>query len=355
MSGIVYKRDGSPFWYITNLRESTKTRDRKKAEEYARTRLREVWDEQMMGAHTVKFAALSAEYLDTKSHKRSLCDDERFLTEFAGFLAKRSLTDATLAELAKGDDLRQHFKQVRLRTSPQTANKHMQCISACFKLAVSRGWLLKAPELERYEVVGDKKPRWLRPEELQRLLTYLPDWVADLVQMATQTGMRWSNVAGLQWEWIAEDWTICTVPATHSKTKRMYTVPISAEARKVLAKWRQLREESMGSEPAQSIPNYVFWNPDRPGHRITSIRFWWKRAFKKSGIPYARPHDLRHTWASWHVQNGTPDRILQTMGGWASNAMLNRYVHLDVEHLTKYADNLNGVKHEPLAASVQRP
>jgi integrase len=27
-------------------------------------------------------------------------------------------------------------------------------------------------------------------------------------------------------------------------------------------------------------------------------------------------HDLRHTWAGWHVRNGTPVYDLQEMGGW---------------------------------------
>ncbi len=45
------------------------------------------------------------------------------------------------------------------------------------------------------------------------------------------------------------------------------------------------------------------------------------------------------TWASWHIQNGTPLHILQELGGWSSYEMVRRYAHLSSEHLSEYANN----------------
>ena len=39
------------------------------------------------------------------------------------------------------------------------------------------------------------------------------------------------------------------------------------------------------------------------------------------------------TWASWHVQQGTPLHVLQELGGWESAEMVRRYAHLTAEHL----------------------
>jgi len=49
-------------------------------------------------------------------------------------------------------------------------------------------------------------------------------------------------------------------------------------------------------------------------------------------------HSMRHSWARWHVQGGTPLKMLQEMGGWATLDMPMRYAHLDPGHLAQYAE-----------------
>jgi site-specific recombinase XerD len=56
---------------------------------------------------------------------------------------------------------------------------------------------------------------------------------------------------------------------------------------------------------------------------------------KRAGIENFRWHDLRHTWASWHRQSGTPTHELQRLGGWRSSVMVERYAHLAPDHLAK--------------------
>jgi integrase len=59
----------------------------------------------------------------------------------------------------------------------------------------------------------------------------------------------------------------------------------------------------------------------------------WMAALRRSSIEDFRWHDLRHTWASWHVRNGTPLHALQELGGWESSEMVRRYAHFSAEHL----------------------
>ncbi|ACQ97580.1 site-specific recombinase, phage integrase family [Burkholderia pseudomallei] len=51
-------------------------------------------------------------------------------------------------------------------------------------------------------------------------------------------------------------------------------------------------------------------------------------------------HDLRHTWANWHVQHDTPLMVLKELGGWETIAMVQKYAHLAPSHLAQHADTV---------------
>jgi integrase len=58
-----------------------------------------------------------------------------------------------------------------------------------------------------------------------------------------------------------------------------------------------------------------------------------KAALVRARIEDFRWHDLRHTWASWHVMAGTSMAELQELGGWETVAMVRKYAHLNSAHL----------------------
>ena len=75
------------------------------------------------------------------------------------------------------------------------------------------------------------------------------------------------------------------------------------------------------------------------GKRLGSPKTGWNAAVKRAKIKPVRWHDLRHTWASWHVQNGTPLAVLKELGGWSSLEQVMIYAHLAPSHIAQYADN----------------
>lgn len=83
---------------------------------------------------------------------------------------------------------------------------------------------------------------------------------------------------------------------------------------------------------------HVFSFRGKPVHWVSTKA--WHGALARAGIEDFRWHDLRHTWASWHVQNGTPLYALQELGGWESPEMVRRYAHLSAEHLAPFARKL---------------
>jgi integrase len=67
----------------------------------------------------------------------------------------------------------------------------------------------------------------------------------------------------------------------------------------------------------------------------------WRAALGRAGISDFRWNDLRHTRASWHVQEDTPLNALQELGGWESADMVRRYAHLAPERLAEFAERLS--------------
>jgi integrase len=327
------RKELSPFWYVTKTRESTRTSNRKHAEEYARKALTEHWRTEALGEATHTWDALVSDWLDTKDGLASYAQDRMVIERISELLQRREIT--ALGDITS-DVIDQYRKVVKAESSASTANKHMTTLRAMLWRAAEKNppWIDRVPTIENYQVTK-KEVKWLTIDQFNTILPHLPDWVADMAIMAVQTGMRYSNVAGLRWEWISADGSVVVVPAVQAKTKRTYTVPLSTKAKEVLHKRRGIH------------PVYVFVGKKRctggvyeDCAPVPTIRYWWESAREAAGFPTVRWHDLRHTWASLHVQNGTPDRILMQMGGWASARMLENYAHLATSHLTAYAENV---------------
>ena len=67
----------------------------------------------------------------------------------------------------------------------------------------------------------------------------------------------------------------------------------------------------------------------------------WANALERAGIENFRWHDLRHTFATWHRQAGTPTHELQRLGGWKTLSMVERYAHVASEGLQTAASRLD--------------
>ncbi len=89
-----------------------------------------------------------------------------------------------------------------------------------------------------------------------------------------------------------------------SKTKRAIPVPLNKQAISLI-------QSQKGKHPA-----YVFTYKGKPVTRCNNHA--WRKALIRANIDDFRWHDLRHTWASWHVQNGTALHELQDLGGWSN-------------------------------------
>ena len=226
------------------------------------------------------------------------------------------------------------IEQKAKETSEATANRNMCLIRAVLRKAADEWeWIDKAPKVQMFSI-DSKRIRWITKVEAERLCSVLPDHLEAMVRFALATGLRHDNVCRMQWDQVDLTRKAAWVHPDQAKAKKAIAVPLNSDAIDVIRKQYGQHDQ------------YVFTYKGRPVARANTKAF--RDAVKRAGIEDFRFHDLRHTWASWHVQSGTDIHVLQEMGGWESIAMVKRYAHLSSQHLVDHAERI--VTHDTSAS-----
>ena len=202
-------------------------------------------------------------------------------------------------------------------------NRTRGLVVAILNGAKALNWIDVVPVVPRRDAPKGRI-RWLTHEEWQALKPELAPHLRQMARFALATGLRQHNVTHLEWGQVDMGRKVAWVHADEAKGGEAIGVPLAAEAMEVL-------REQRGQNKVWVFP--------LNGKPIAQINTGWKAAIRRAGIRPLRWHDLRHTWASWHVMAGTPLEVLQKLGGWADIRMVLRYAHLAPEHLARYADN----------------
>jgi integrase len=209
-----------------------------------------------------------------------------------------------------------------------TINRTINIVNAALKMGHDQG---KCQEIKiKRKAVPPTRLRFLTTDEWKTLENHLAEHVKAIAGFAIATGLRYSNVVGLKWRYVDLDRHLVWIDSVDSKSRKTISVPLSDKAVDILKGEQGKHKE------------FVFTYKGRP---IESIKNSWNRSLVKAGIDVIedkstfRFHDLRHTWASWHVQRGTPLAVLKELGGWHSMELVMRYAHLAPDHLRAYVNN----------------
>jgi integrase len=163
--------------------------------------------------------------------------------------------------------------------------------------------------------------------EFERLKKELPEHLADMAVFSVATGLRQANVKGLDWQYVDLGRRHAWIPGSKHKNGQPHSVPLNEMAMGVLRR-------QVGRHPTR-----VFTYQGAPVANVNTKA--WNAALKRAGIEDFKWHDLRHTFATWHRQAGTPTHELQRLGGWKTGAMVERYAHLAPEALQGAANRLD--------------
>ena len=200
--------------------------------------------------------------------------------------------------------------------------------------------------------------RYLTPDEVERIVFYMDGLNALLVWTSVQTGMRFGELAGLHWPRLnLERGTIQIVEKYDQKAKRMdplpkdneqRTVPLPQDLVAMLTQYRDHaapdRSKTCGVPHTAGRCNGDLVFRGARGAALHSNQWGrgpWARALKVAGIEgRVRPHDMRHTYASWLLQQGVHLAELARMMGHSDWEVTKKYAHLSEQGYETVRDAL---------------
>ena len=184
--------------------------------------------------------------------------------------------------------------------APATINRRLAIMRRVLNLAYKWGWT-EQPMAPKVQLLAVKNQRhvYLTPEQVEELANAAGE-AGETILLLAYTGLR----VGELWLARKSDGHVILPPKTKSGHPRI--VP---------------------------LPSQVEHVPIPPLITRQQFRTRFERAREAVGKPGVRPHDLRHTYASWLVQTGAALPTVRDLLGHSDVSVTGRYSHLGSEHL----------------------
>jgi integrase len=264
------------------------------------------------------FAEVAERYKQHKGAKKSIAEDMRILAHLVEWFGKdRQIATVTASLVDEYDQARAAAvsERTKARVGAASRNRDLAVLRAMLRLAKRWGYIAEVPEIHLHKE-PEGRVRWLEPDEEARLLAACREsknaHLADIVTVALESGMRYSEIMGLTWDRV--DLSRGVVRLEKTKSGRRREVPMRQAVYAVLAQ---------GAKGAQSGR---VW-PER------SIRTAFENAVTEAGLDDVHFHDCRHHFASWFIMRGGSLQALQRILGHQDVKLTLRYAHLSPEHL----------------------
>ena len=229
-----------------------------------------------------------------------------------------------------------HLEKVKKRMkdagrSPRSMQYALAVVRQVFNHAIKNG-VFQGDHPVRFvkkPKVDNKRMRFLTPSEAEILLANLKSRSGQLYEMAClalHCGLRAGEIFSLTWGCIDLDaGSILLVDTKGGKNRTVYMTDLV----------KQILKGKTTGKPTDLV--YT----DRKGNKVKEISNAFGRAVNdlslNEGIEDPRMkvifHTLRHTYASWLVQNGVDLYTVKELMGHSTLAMTERYVHLANENL----------------------
>ena len=227
-------------------------------------------------------------------------------------------------------------KRMRAAGTGAHAIRHsFNLLSTMLRSAVKNG-LITANPCQGVDLPAtvEKLPEWFTQEQLEAICDHLPGSYVAAAQLMAWCGLRWGEAAGLRVgdvHFLRRRLTVIGVMPQRGGVWKEY--PKTSKSRREIPVEPQVLE-LLAPLAAGKGPGELLFLTERPykGERRpwsgANWRVKWYEAISKAGAPTYSPHALRHTAASWLVQDGVPLYDVQRLLGHESPQITARYSHL---------------------------
>jgi integrase len=278
------------------------------------------------------FRHCAARYLAQSRHLRSVEVIEwhvRILIAHLGDLEPHKVHDRTLEPFV--------LTRLAAGASATTINRSLEVVRTILNRAARAyrddagiPWLNAVPPAITMLPESPRSPYPITWDEQDRLLRRLRPHLATMALFAVNTGLRDSNVCGLQWIWempVREiGRSVFVVPPEAFKSKRPHVVILNDAAWSIVQTQR-------GKHPIWVFP-YL-------GKSVRTMNNTsWQNARRAVGLTKVRVHDLRHTFGARLRAAGVSHEDRAALLGHACHSMPELYASPDVCRLTKLANRV---------------
>lgn len=215
----------------------------------------------------------------------------------------------------------------RVTGGPGVALRSIQVLAATYAWAIQRELVAANPAKGIRLPRRPAKERYLSVPEARRFLLTLDALEKEggldvkhavALRLLLLTGARKTEIVGLRWSEVDFGRRCFTLPPERSKTGG------SVGSRRI-----HFGDEAMAQlVKLQRTGPYVFPAAKGTSGHFTCIQKAWCKTRDRAGLGTMRIHDLRHSFASFAVQNGEGIALIRDALGHTTLRMTERYLHL---------------------------
>lgn len=214
---------------------------------------------------------------------------------------------------------------------PGAINVYLRHLSAAFSWAADEKRLIQRNPLHRYKKLKtDNQKRYLSKDAIAQVREFLQDhpaWHLDLLNLALWTGLRRAEIWSLKSSSLVQisGNPFLSISGKGDKIRKVFLIPPALQIIEKRLAWltdpaaRKAELTKMHGKQDTAISGrlkdgYLFWEITS----ITSINTAFKRIRRALNLDYFNPHSLRHSAATYMLEQGIPITVVQDTLGHSS-------------------------------------